>query len=318
MTERTPDVSVLIPTFNRRDVILRCLADLDRQTLAPEQMEIVVIDDGSKDDTLAAVRAAGAGMRFKVICEAQSNAGASAARNHAMRIAAGRIFLIINDDTFATPGMVAAHMRLHDAEPSEEVAVLGPLDISSELPDSIFLHLHHDTYLDNLPDRYDLGWQFFMTFNISAKAALLRRCDGFDSTLRWHEDVELGMRLSKFGLRVLFAKEALGYHYHPMDEAKYFRIADGDGKALATWYSRNPELLPDLVLMGLHSARLGTREPRHKVADVVFNQLTWPLWLGLARALSGPRRDQAMQVYRKLFQWRKRRALDAALAASRS
>jgi len=67
MTEKTPDISVLIPTYSRRDIILECLRDLDRQTLAPEQMEIVVIDDGSKDDTLEAVRAAGAGMRFKVV-----------------------------------------------------------------------------------------------------------------------------------------------------------------------------------------------------------------------------------------------------------
>jgi GT2 family glycosyltransferase len=313
MTGRPPDVSVLIPTYNRRDVILACLADLDRQTLASEQMEVVVIDDGSQDDTLAAVRAAAAGMRFKVVCETQPNAGPSAARNHAMRIATGRIFLIINDDTFATPGMVAAHLRRHDEQPSEEIAALGPLDISPKLPDSIFLHLHHDTYLDNLPDRYDLGWRFFMTFNISAKAALLRRSDGFDTTLRWHEDVEFGHRLARLGLRVLFVKEAIAYHYHPMDEAKYLRLADGDGTALARWYIRSPELLPDLVLMGLHSARLNTRAPRHKLADAMINRVTWPLWLGLARALIGPRRSSAMRLYQKLFQWRKRRATDAAL-----
>jgi len=215
----------------------------------------------------------------------------------------------------ATPGMVAAHLRLHDAEPSDEIAALGPLKISPKLPDSIFLHLHHDTYLDDLPDRHELGWKFFATFNISAKAALLRRGGDFDTQLRWYEDTELGLRLSKLGMRILFARDALGYHYHPMDETKYLRLAENDGHALAIWYSRNPDALPELIPLGLQSARLGTLAPRHKVADLVINQATWPLWIGLARALSDSWRSQAIKVYRKLFQWRKRRAIEAALAS---
>ena len=313
MSGGAPDISVIIPTYNRREVILECLRDLDRQTLAPERMEIVVIDDGSPDGTLEAVRAAAAGMAVRVICERQENAGASAARNRGIGLANGRILLIINDDTMATPGMLAAHLRLHDDEPDEAIAALGPLAISPKLPDSIYLHLHHDTTLDDLPDRFDLGWRFFMTFNISCKAALLRRGGVFDTTLKWHEDVELGMRLSKLGLRILFARDALGFHYHPMDEAKYLRIADHDGKSLSIWYLRDQALLPDLVALGMHSARLGTRERRHVMADLVINRLTWPVWLGLARALAGPLPGPAMALYRKLFQWRKRRAIDAAV-----
>jgi GT2 family glycosyltransferase len=182
------------------------------------------------------------------------------------------------------------------------------------LPDSIFLHLHHDTYLDDLPDRSDLGWKFFATYNVSAKAAMLRRHGGFDTSLKWYEDTELGLRLEQDGMRILLVKDALGYHYHPIDEGKYLHIAESDGSALAFWYARNPELLPYLMSLGLQSARLGTLEPRHKLADLAINQITWPLWLGLARALSGPRRAQAISLYRKLFQWRKRQAIEARFA----
>jgi GT2 family glycosyltransferase len=315
MTDRRPDISVLIPTFNRRDVVLRVVAAIDRQTLAPEQMEVVVIDDGSKDGTTEAIRAAAPAMAVRVVCEYQPNAGASVARNRAIDMARGRILLIINDDTIATPGMLAAHLRLHEDEPAPEVAALGRLAIPPELPDSIFVHLHHAGYLDDLPDRTDLGWRHFMTFNISAKASLLRESGGFDPALGWHEDDELGLRLSHKGLRVLLAKDAVGYHYHPMDEAKYLRIAERDGEALGQLYKRSPELLPHLIEMGLHSAHAGTRAMRHRVADLAINQATWPLWIGLARSLIGPRPELAKRLYERLFQWRKRRAIDAVLAA---
>jgi GT2 family glycosyltransferase len=308
-----PDISVLIPAYNGRDVVLMTLRGLDRQTLPPERMDIVLIDDGSTENIADAVREAAKTMRVRVTVESQANGGAGVARNRAIGIARGRILLIINDDTIPTPGMVEAHLRLHEDFPQEEVAALGSLAISPELPDSIFLHLHHSTYYDDLPDRIDLGWRHFVTFNISAKASLLRASGGFDSGLRWHEDDELGLRLSQRGLRVLFAKDALGHHYHPMNEAGYFRIADRDGESLAQMYNRTPSLLPMLVELGLHSARLGTAAPRHRLADIAINRATYPLWLALARALTDRQPQMAMTVYRKLFQWRRRRATEAGL-----
>jgi glycosyltransferase involved in cell wall biosynthesis len=314
MSDRSPDISVLIPTYNRQDVVVECLRHLDKQALTPEQMEIIVIDDGSKDDTAATVRAFAKQMRFSVICESQPNSGASVARNRAIALSSGRIVLIINDDTLAVPGMVGAHLRLHEECPEEGVAGLGWLKIAPDVPDSIFVHLHHDTTLDDLPDRSELGWKYFATFGISAKAAFLRRFDLFDTNLRWYEDTELGLRLSYHGLRVLLVKDALGYHYHPMDEAKFLRIADADGTALGAWYRRNPELLPLLVPLGLQSTRLGTCELRHKLSDAVITRTTWPLWVGLARTMVPISRTRATSLYRKLFQWRKRRAIEAALS----
>lgn len=311
MSDSRPDISVIIPTYNRRDVVLDCLRELDRQTIAPERMEVVVVDDGSADDTRDAVRALGATMRCRVICERQENGGASSARNRAIGLASGRILLIINDDTMAFPDMLEMHLRFHEEFPDDGVSGLGRLYISPKVPESIFVHLHHDTYLDTLPDRFDLGWQFFMTFNISCKAALLDKGGLFDTTLRWYEDLELGLRLKPHGLRVLLIRDAIGHHYHPMDEAKYLRIADSDGGALAVWLSRNRDLIDEFTPIGMHFRTLGTREFRHVVADTVINAATWPLWIRLARAMIGPLPGPAFTLYRKLFQWRRRRAFDA-------
>jgi len=307
-----PDISVIIPSYNRCDVVLDCLRALDKQTIAPERMEIVVIDDGSADDTCEAVRALGATMRCRVIGERQENGGAGAARNHGIDLATGRILLIINDDTLAFPDMLEQHLRFHDEFPDQGVAGLGRIEISPQVPDSIFVHLHHDDYLNTLPDRFELNWRFFMTFNISFKAALLENGERFDTSLRWYEDLELGLRLKPRGLRILLVRDAVGYHYHPMDETRYLRLAEADGKALAVWLSRNLDQYDEFIPLGLHYRALGTRELRHVVADMLITPLTWPLWVRMARAMIGPAPGVAFSLYRKLFQWRKRRAFEAA------
>src|SRR6218665_587813 len=92
MVRSVPMISVIMPTHNRRDVLLRTLACYRTQTLADTQYEIIVSDDGSTDDTQAAVAALQADCTFSLIyCRQPENAGPSAARNRAMTLARGDI-----------------------------------------------------------------------------------------------------------------------------------------------------------------------------------------------------------------------------------
>ncbi len=311
-----PEISVLIPTFNRRDIILQCIAALDRQDLPPGVMEVIVVDDGSTDGTAGAIATAAAGMATAITCLTQSNAGANAARNRAIAAARAPLTLILNDDSIATAGMVAEHLRQHAAHPAESDAILGGLVLPETPPPGLFEVLHHDAALAARPAGEDLGWGAFYTFNISVKTSLLRRYGGFDTGLRWHEDIELGRRMSATGLRVLHAPAAKAVHLHPMNEAGWLGIADREGAALAAWLARQPALREELVGLGLHSARLGTRATRHVLADLVLNAATEPAFLWLARRLARDHVGAAAAVYRKLFQMRKRRAIDAALPAA--
>jgi GT2 family glycosyltransferase len=310
-----PAISALIPTFNRRDIALRCIAALDAQQLPPGIMEIIIIDDGSSDGTAAAIQAAASGMTTPLTCLVQSNAGANAARNRAIAEARAPLALFLNDDSIATPGLIAEHLRQHAAHPAETDAVLGGLVLPEEPPPGLFEWLHHDAALAARPAGEDLGWGAFYTFNLSVKTSLLRRHGGFNPGLRWHEDVEFGRRLSADGLRVLHAPAAAAVHLHPMNEAGWLGIADREGRALADWVSQEPGLRDELVELGLHSQRLGTRAPRHVMADLVLKLVTEPAVLWLARRLARRQPKAAAAVYRKLFQARKRRAIDAALPA---
>ena len=82
-----PAVSVIIPAFNRKDEVQELLAALARQTLAPEQFEIIVVDDGSIDDTLFYLNSLVDSGRENLIFHYQKNQGPGAARNRGMAMA---------------------------------------------------------------------------------------------------------------------------------------------------------------------------------------------------------------------------------------
>lgn len=308
------EIAVIVPTYNRRAVILHCIEALAaQQGVAAGRMEVVVVDDGSTDGTFAALQAAAEALPLTLRVARQENAGANTARNRAMSMTAAPLLLFLNDDSIAEPGLVAEHLRQHALHPGEAEAVLGALAPLAEPPPGLFELLHHDHRFDTLAEGTELGWTAFYTYNVSAKAALLRRHGGFDEGLRWHEDIELSARLRPAGLRITYAPAARAGHEHPMSEAGWLRIAEREGAALAAWFRRQPQMRDELVELGLQSRRLGSRAWRHVVADLAINRFTEPAWLALARGLAARRVPAAGAIYLKLFQARKRRAIDGAL-----
>lgn len=310
----TPKISVIIPTFNRRRQILSCIGALSRQEVDTSEIEVIVVDDGSTDGTSTAVTEAGQSLGLRVICVSQPNGGANRARNRGIELAGAPLLLIINDDTIATETLISQHLRAHRDHPDPRTAVLGRMQIAPDLPFSVFHTLHHEASFAPLAAHKNLHWSAFLTSNLSLKRGLLGNSHRFNEQLRWHEDIELGERLSHIGLRLIYNRDALAYHDHMLNEASFLTIADKEGAALAHWYGRRPQLLPCLQSLGFHSKRLRTREKRHIVADMAIMPISFPAICHLARLLSVPAPSLAQIIYRKLFQWRKRRAIDATLA----
>src|ERR1043165_9535150 len=99
--------SIVIPTYNRLPMLLRVLDALEAQRNAPE-LEVIVINDGSTDDTDRVVS-----QRNGIVYRAQPNGGPGRARNHGVSLASGNVVIFIGDDTVPEPDFVAEHARIH-------------------------------------------------------------------------------------------------------------------------------------------------------------------------------------------------------------
>jgi len=294
-------LSVIVPTYNRARTLAKCIAALRAQSAPPDAFEIVVSDDGSRDDTQAVAQSFAHLGAPHVRYLHQENAGANRARNRAISAASGAIMLLINDDTIATPGMVAEHLAAHDCFPDDRVAVLGRVTVAPDLPHSRLAALHLDRAYRLLGDRREFDWRAFFTCNVSVKRSLLERGGHFEERIRYHEDLELAERLSHHGLRVVYRPEALGYHDHFLTEDEFFSIAAREARALATWARIAPQLRGTLADLGYEPAQPLGRRIRHRVLGVAVNRVTIPFWRRVARACPERFEALALRIYLHLY-----------------
>lgn len=221
-----PLLSVIIPTRDRADLLMRVVDSLlDQEVDLDGQLEIVVVDDGSEVDiatrllALAAEREQGNRVRYL----RQPPRGPSAARNTGVRAARSSIVLFMGDDIVPLPGFLQSHVQAHTVEyPEECVAVLGLADLAPEFcktPFANWWRTWNFRYTMLLKNKRKPDFSFFYTNNLSLKRAFLLRHGLFDESFAHaaYEDGELGFRLTHHGLRVVFKPEAKAMHHHEMN-----------------------------------------------------------------------------------------------------
>jgi glycosyltransferase involved in cell wall biosynthesis len=302
-------LSIVIPTYNRSEILDRCLAAISKQTYPRDDFEVIVVDDGSQDSTQSTADRWLSEPAFNLKYLRQPNSGANVARNFAIRESEGRLLLFINDDTIAAPTMIAEHIRTHQQYAAENIAVLGRITISAQVPPSLFAKLHLDADYDLWAGKKDLDWRAFYTCNVSVKKSFLINYGFFEEAIRYHDDIELGQRLSHFGLRIIYNPEALGYHSHFLQEKEYLDIGRRDGVALAKWYKKAPNLRGELASIGLHLTAPLRQRMKYLLADCLINAVTRPLILRTARFFSNKNERIALLLYRKVFQSLKRQGV---------
>ncbi len=119
MVELKPMTSIIVPTFNRSDLLTVCLASLARQIRNGFDIEIIVVDDGSTDDTGRCVQefiASNPTVRVQYI-HSEINRGCAAARNLGIKNAAGDVLLFTDDDCEVPSDWVLRHVDAHNRYP---------------------------------------------------------------------------------------------------------------------------------------------------------------------------------------------------------
>ncbi len=238
----SPYFSVVIPTYNRLDMLVRVLDALDTQVDAPS-FEVIVINDGSKDDT-EKVMSQRNGITFRT----QQNAGPGRARNHGVSLAKGRFVIFIGDDTVPESRFLAEHARVHRATNDDPlVACLGYTGWPHSERVTAFMDYINDYGLQFgyklIKDGAVVPFNFFYTSNISIDREVLA-AHPFDTTFpsaAW-EDIELAYRLDAKGLKIHYNARAVTRHYHPMNIDSFARRQYTVGKSGAIFYQKHPEL----------------------------------------------------------------------------
>jgi GT2 family glycosyltransferase len=225
-------VSVVIPTFNRKKILVKAIRAHVAQSALSEIKEILVVDDGSTDGTAVQVSALTSETSVPIHYRRQSNRGQAAARNLGIQEATGEIILFMDDDIIPDCNLLREHLRWHDRHPDLAVVVLGYVTWSPEVRPTPFMEWFG---LDGplfayrqFSGKTELDFRAFYTCNLSLKRGFLRQSGSFDEDFHGYgfEDTELAYRLQKNGLRLLYNPAAVGYHYKHVTFAEACRRAE--------------------------------------------------------------------------------------------
>lgn len=245
----TCDVSVIIPTCNRRRILAEVLHALDEQRQAPP-FEIVVVDDGSTDGTFEWLGERSGSRPLRRL--RQQNRGPAAARNRGVAAAAGGLVAFLGDDTIPEPDWLARHFARHRRGSPEDgatvrLAVLGYTAWHPRMRLTPFLRYINEQGPQFgyalISDPEHVPFNFFYTSNLSlAREWLLE--EPFDETFpdpAW-EDIETAYRLFQRGLRLVYEPQARLRHDHPTDFRRFAARQERAGASAVRFARKHPEL----------------------------------------------------------------------------
>ena len=249
-----PTFSVVIPTYNRLDVLPEVLAALEAQRDAPS-FEIIVVDDGSTDGTSKALAQHTSKRPFRAV--RQANQGPAAARNRGVLEARAPWVAFLGDDTVPEPTWLAAHAAAHARWGHDPYrAVIGYTAWHQRMRLTPFLHYINEFGLQFgyalIQDPSAVPFQFLYTSNLSlARERLLEEPFDLQFPYPAWEDIEASYRLFRRGVKLAYEPAAVTRHDHPTDLARFADRQEKAGYSAVVFFRLHPELG---ALLGLGSA----------------------------------------------------------------
>ncbi len=237
-----PTVSVIIPTYNRKETLSLVLISLFQQNYPKDKYEVIVADDGSDDGTkeFIAKIIKSSPISLKYAYKPRAGFCPGQARNLGANEATGELLVFLDDDVVVLPNFIRSHVKAqikapvvlgyksgYDSEDNHEIAdfraalVKKKKDIRSiplikEFRDNEF----NDPLLKTSKTNPQI-WQIFATGNNSIRKDIFLEFHFDESFVGWgDEDVELGYRLYKAGYQILLDKSCLGFHIHKDPHSK--------------------------------------------------------------------------------------------------
>ena len=245
-----PEVSILIPTHQRRQALRAALESLARQTIDSGSYEVLVATDACSDGTAEMID--GLAVPYELSRVTPQGRGRSAAVNAALAAARGEVAIVLDDDMRVVPEFAERHRSHHPV--GSRRCVLGAVPVELEEGSTHaarYVKAKFDLHLSRLsdPDHLALPRSFY-TGNASLRAEVLREVGGFDESfgIYGNEDVELSLRLRKAGVELGYDPEALAYQEYGKDLVGLQRDTLAKGRTTVQLACGHPEVFGDLRL----------------------------------------------------------------------
>lgn len=249
---RTDLVSVIIPTYNRAHYVADALNSVQAQNRRP--LEVVVVDDGSTDNTTAVVQTwideqADSGLRMILV--EQSNAGAPAARNHGLRVSTGNWIKFLDSDDVLHPSCIERQMEASRSLADHEIVFgdLGRMDVSGE---NKCVEVTDPPSADTDMFAYLLDHVLVTPMPLHRRS-LLEQVDGFREDIDKGQEYDLHLRLAIAGIRFV----------HEPGVAYYKRSEDTTPSTETISKSNSPLRNPE--------AHIFIQDNRHLLAQEYYN-----------------------------------------------
>lgn len=239
------NISIIIPTCNRKEILSRSLLHLNHQNYPFNKFEVIVIDDGSTDDTCNEIDKIRNNLYYQLHYIKQEKSGPSAARNKGIAKASADILLFTGDDILFSNDLLVEHLKSHHKH--SNIAVLGFVDWSKKVKISDFMRfIAPDGFqfrYGNIEDENNCGFRHFYTSNVSLNKKWFEH-NLFDEDFSYAnlEDTELGYRLEKKGLKIILNKSAIGHHIHNINFPYFCRRMKLTGEMSSLLLKKHPEL----------------------------------------------------------------------------
>jgi cellulose synthase/poly-beta-1,6-N-acetylglucosamine synthase-like glycosyltransferase len=269
--------SVVIPAYNASRTIGECLIALAAQTVPQSAYEVIVVDDGSSDDTAAIAERHGAQVLR------QANSGPAAARNRGIAAARGEVILFTDADCAPAPDWIEQMLA-----PLADPQITGSKGVYRTRQRSLaarFIQIEYEERYDHTAKHTYID--FIDTYAAAYRRDALLASGGFSTRFPFAsvEDQELSFRLARAGHKMLFNPRAVVYHQHPESWVHYARrkFKIGYWKTLVLrWHpdkawrdSHTPSSLKVQLVLAALSAPLA-------VVSVLARPAVWWLALDLA------------------------------------
>ena len=307
-------MSVVIPTFNRARPVRRAIQSVLGQTYT--SCEVIVVDDGSTDDTRAVVESFGARVQYVV----QSNAGVAAARNRGLARASGEFVALLDSDDAWLPWKIHAEVaalrrfsdawlvwsdmiaiddagkRVHDRFLRRMYSAYDELDLDAAMPrvasvGELASGLDAETAaqpvrLGSLANSIALG-NLVHTSSLLLRRELLTRIGGYDSTFRSGEDYDLHLRACSVGTVALIDAPSILYRIGAPDQLTV------NTASILELARRNLDVVENLVAPNATRLNMSRALVRKRLGNALR-------WLGTAELDAGNRRAARGYLLRSL------------------